>query len=306
MSSPPDISVCMVALNVRDFIRDCLHSLHQASSSLSIEVIIVDNHSTDGTLEILKSEFLSGDSPLPVRLVENSQNEGFVRPTNQGMRLAAGRYLLWLNPDTIIHPGALDQLVEFMESHPDVGICGPKVLNRDGSMQKPCRRGVSRPWATFSYFSGLSRLFPKSKLFGGYLLNYMDEDATHEVDGVSGSCMFIRRAVVDQIGYVDEQFFAYQDDADYCFQAQKAGWKIYYVPTARITHFGGQGGSRAQPYRSIYEWHRSYYLYYRKNLSADYFFLFNWLYYSIMLFKLMLALLTNALRKEKYAGPRRG
>ena len=306
MSSPPDISVCMVALNVRDFIRDCLHSLRQSSSGLSIEVIIVDNHSTDGTLEILKSEFLSGDSPLPVRLVENSQNEGFVRPTNQGMRLAAGRYLLWLNPDTIIHPGALDQLVDFMESHPDVGICGPKVLNRDGSMQKPCRRGVSRPWATFSYFSGLSRLFPKSKLFGGYLLNYMDEDATHEVDGVSGSCMFIRRAVVDQIGYVDEQFFAYQDDADYCFQAQKAGWKIYYVPTARITHFGGQGGSRAQPYRSIYEWHRSYYLYYRKNLSADYFFLFNWLYYSIMLFKLILALLTNALRKEKYAGPRRG
>ena len=306
MSSPPDISVCMVALNVRDFIRDCLHSLHQASSSLSIEVIIVDNHSTDGTLEILRSEFLSETSSLPVRLVENSQNEGFVRPTNQGMRLAAGRYLLWLNPDTIIHPGALDQLVDFMENHPDVGICGPKVLNRDGSMQKPCRRGVSRPWATFSYFSGLSRLFPKSKLFGGYLLNYMDEDATHEVDGVSGSCMFIRRAVVDQIGYVDEQFFAYQDDADYCFQAQKAGWKIYYVPTARITHFGGQGGSRAQPYRSIYEWHRSYYLYYRKNLSADYFFLFNWLYYSIMLFKLMLALLTNALRKEKYAGPRRG
>ena len=306
MSSPPDISVCMVALNVRDFIRDCLHSLHQASSSLSIEVIIVDNHSTDGTLEILRSEFLSETSSLPVRLVENSQNEGFVRPTNQGMRLAAGRYLLWLNPDTIIHPGALDQLVEFMESHPDVGICGPKVLNRDGSMQKPCRRGVSRPWATFSYFSGLSRLFPNSKLFGGYLLNYMDEDATHEVDGVSGSCMFIRRAVLDQIGYVDEQFFAYQDDADYCFQAQKAGWKIYYVPTARITHFGGQGGSRAQPYRSIYEWHRSYYLYYRKNLSADYFFLFNWLYYSIMLFKLMLALLTNALRKEKYAGPRRG
>jgi len=118
--------------------------------------------------------------------------------------------------------------------------------------------------------------------------------------------MLVRREVLDQIGYVDEQFFAYQDDADYCFQAQKAGWEIFYVPTAQITHFGGQGGSRSQPYRSIYEWHRSYYLYYRKNLAADYFFLFNWLYYSIMLIKLAMALLINVFRKEKYIGPKRG
>ncbi|HNT26391.1 MAG TPA: glycosyltransferase family 2 protein [Anaerolineales bacterium] len=301
MSTTPDISACMVTLNVSGYIRDCLQSLIETSQGLSLEIIVVDNHSTDGTVEILKSEYAS-----QVRLVENSQNEGFVRPTNQAMRLSGGRYLLWLNPDTIIHPGALQSLVAFMENHPQVGICGPKVLNRDGTMQKPCRRGVSRPWATFSYFSGLWKLFPKSKLFGGYLLNYLDEDATHACDGVSGSCMLVRREVLDQIGYVDEQFFAYQDDADYCFQAQKAGWEIFYVPTAQITHFGGQGGSRSQPYRSIYEWHRSYYLYYRKNLAADYFFLFNWLYYSIMLIKLAMALLINVFRKEKYIGPKRG
>ncbi len=301
MSTTPDISVCMVTLNASGYIRDCLHSLAETSQGLSLEIIVVDNHSTDGTLEILKSEFSD-----QIHLLENRQNEGFVRPTNQGMRLSSGRYLLWLNPDTIIHPGALQNLVAFMEAHPQVGICGPKVLNRDGTMQKPCRRGVSRPWATFSYFSGISRLFPKSKLFGGYLLNYLDEDATHACDGVSGSCMLVRQEVVKQIGYVDEQFFAYQDDADYCFQAQKAGWLIYYVPTAQITHFGGRGGSRAQPFRSIYEWHRSYYLYYRKNLAADYFFLFNWLYYSIMLVKLVFSLLINVFRKEKYIGPKRG
>lgn len=189
-----------------------------------------------------------------------------------------------------------------MESQPEVGICGPKVLNTDDTLQKPCRRGESRPWAVFTYFLGLSSLFPKSKLFGEYLMNYKDEDETHEVAGVSGSCMLIRREVINQIGYLDERFFAYQEDADYCFQARRSGWKICYVPTARITHYGGQGGSRVQPYRSIYEWHRSYWLYYRKNLAGDYFFLFNWLYYLAMLVKLAITLFANLVRKEKSAG----
>ena len=138
--------------------------------------------------------------------------------------------MLLLNPDTIVLPGAFNELVAYLESHPEVGICGPKVLNRDGTLQKACQRGVSRPWAAFSYFSGLSALFPHSKFFGGYLLNYLDEDEIHEVDGISGSCMLIRRQVIEQIGYLDERFFAYQEDADYCFQAKKAGWKVVYLP----------------------------------------------------------------------------
>ena len=149
------------------------------------------------------------------------------------------------------------------------------------------------------------KLFLHSKLFGGYLLNYLDENEINEVDGISGSCMLIRRQVIEQIGYLDERFFAYQEDADYCFQAKKAGWKVVYLPTAQITHFGGQGGSRAQPYRSIFQWHRSYYLYYRKNLAKDYFFLFSWFYYILMGLKLALARGTNAFRSDKYAGQRR-
>jgi GT2 family glycosyltransferase len=230
---------------------------------------------------------------------------GFAHPINQAIQVSQGQFLLLLNPDTVVLPGALNQLVAYQAAHPEVGICGPKVLNRDGTLQKACRRGVSRPWAAFSYFAGLSRLFPKSKFFGGYLLNYLPEDELHEVDGISGSCMLIRRQVVQQIGCLDERFFAYQEDADYCFQAKKAGWKVVYYPAAQIIHFGGQGGSRAQPYRSIYEWHRSYYLYYRKNLARDYFFLFNYFYYFLMGVKLVLALITNALRSNKFAGPRR-
>jgi GT2 family glycosyltransferase len=318
-----DLSICIATLNACNYLRDCLRSIFEQSSylqwvdadslpllkssdqssisqgKLNFELIIIDNSSTDGTIQMLQKDYPH------VMLVQNARNEGFSRPINQALRLSSGGYLLVLNPDTIILPGALNELVEYLNSHPDVGICGPKVLNRDGSLQKACRRGVSRPWAAFCYFSGLSSLFPKSRFFGGYLLNYMDEDLTHEVDGISGSCMLIRRKVIDQVGYFDERFFAYQEDADYCFQVKKAGWKIMYHPKSQIYHFGGQGGSRVQPYRSIYEWHRSYYLYYRKNLAMDYFFLFNWLYYSLMGIKLIVSLIANGLRKEKFAGPRR-
>ena len=117
--------------------------------------------------------------------------------------------------------------------------------------------------------------------------------------------MLIRRQVIEGVGLFDERFFAYQEDADYCFQVNQAGWKVVYLPAAHIIHFGGQGGSRVQPFRSILAWHRSYYLYYRKNLAKDYFFLFNWFYYFLMGLKLVFALLANLFRSEKYAGPRR-
>ena len=288
-------SICIVTYKVRDLLRDCLNSLAEATR-LDYEVIVVDNGSQDGVVEMLHSEYPS------VEVIENEQNLGFTRPTNQAMRLSRGKYLILLNPDTLVQPEALDTLVTFMQDHPEVGICGPKVLNRDGSLQKPCRRGESRPWAVFTYFSGLSSLFPKSKLFGEYLMNYMDEDQAHPVAGVSGSCMLVRRETLNQIGYMDERFFAYQEDADYCYRARQAGWQIYYLPQARIIHYGGMGGSRVQPYRSIYEWHRSYFLFYRKNYARDYFFLFNGLYYAAMLFKLIASLLANFLRQDKYAG----
>lgn len=294
-----DVSFCIVSLNARDLLRDCLNSIRKNVQRVSYELVVLDNASVDGTYEMLEKEFPEA------RLLKTAENEGFTRPTNKTMRQGSGRYLVLLNPDTLILPGAIDGLVEFMETHPQVGICGPKVLNRDGTFQMQCRRGVSRPMAVFGYFSGLWKVFPHSKLLGGYLMNYLDENDVHEVDGVSGSCMLIRREVVEQIGYLDERFFAYQEDADYCLQAQKAGWKVFFVPTFQIIHYGGQGGSKAQPYRTIYEWHRSYFLYYRKNLAGDYFFLFNWLYYMAMLAKLAGSLLVNFFRKEKYTGARK-
>jgi GT2 family glycosyltransferase len=293
-----ELSVCIVTYKARDLLRDCLGSLYE-NTQREFEVIVVDNGSNDGVAEMLAQEFPA------VRLIQNTANRGYTAPMNQALQAGSGRYLVQLNPDTLILPSGLDRLIEFMESHPQVGICGPKVLNRDLSLQKPCRRGESRPWAVFTYFTGLARLFPSSRWFGEYLMSYMPEDQAHPVAGVAGSCMLIRREVVDAIGYLDERYFAYQEDADYCFRARQAGWQIYYVPQAQIIHYGSLGGSRVQPYRSIYEWHRSYFLYYRKNLSRDYFFLFNWLYYFLMLVKLVLTLIANAIRKEKFAGSRK-
>jgi GT2 family glycosyltransferase len=293
-----DISVCIVNYQARDYLAECIRSITKHTEA-NFEIIVVDNGSQDGTIQMLQQDFPD------VKLIANDTNQGFTRPMNQALKAGNGRYLLQLNPDTLVMPAALDYLIDFLKTHPEVGICGPKVLNRDGSLQKPCRRGESTPWAAITYFFGLAKLFPQSKTFGQYLMSYMDENETHPVAGVSGSCMLIRRAVVEQIGYLDEDFFAYQEDADYCFRARQAGWRVFYYPEAQVIHYGGKGGSRVQPFRSIYEWHRSYYLYYHKNLAKNYFFLFNWIYYLAMALKLGLSLVANLFRKEKIVGSRK-
>lgn len=293
------MTVCIVTYETREYLKECLESLFANAHPEGMEVIVVDNASRDGTAGLVAKEYPQ------VRFHENQANAGYSRPMNQALRMGSGRFLLQLNPDTHILPGALDRLVALMEAHPEIGICGPKVLNRDRSFQQHCRRGDPRPWAVISYFLGLNRVFPKSRFFGGYLLNYLDEDQPGEVENVSGSCMLIRREVLEQIGFLDEAMYAYQEDSDLCFRARRAGWRIYFLPEAQIIHYGGQGGSRVEPYRSIIEWHRSYWLYYRKHLAKDYFFLFNWFYYLLMLAKLGVALLINLVRREKFAGPSR-
>lgn len=292
----PDISICIVNLNAKDYLKNCLESIPKAANNLTWEIILVDNGSTDGSVSMIREEFPH------VVLIPNSENLGYTRPMNQALQNAKGRYLIQLNPDTIPKKNAFLQLFNFMENNPSAGICTPKVLNRDGSIQYQCRRSAARPWDTITYFSGLSRLFPKSPFFAKYLMTYLPDDEIAEVEAVSGSCMFIRREVIHQIGYLDEQFFAYQEDADFCFRARKAGWKIFYVPSAEIIHFGGQGGSKVQPYRAIYEWHRSYYLYYRKHLASDYLFLINWLMYLAMGVKLTVSLLRAFFSRNKIVG----
>jgi len=298
--SVPDISFCIVTYQAKDYLKACLDSIENCKIPLNYEIIVVDNSSTDGTQTMLETNFPQ------VRIVQNAGNMGYTVPMNQAMRLGSGAYLIQLNPDTIVKENSIEILIDFMQNHPGVGVCGPKVLNSDGSLQKQCRRGEPKPLAVIGYFFKLGKIFPENRSLNEYLLAYLPEDQTSAVAGVAGSCMLIRRSVIDQIGYLDEQFFAYQEDADFCRRARQAGWEGYYVPSAEIIHYGGQGGTRVQPFRSILAWHTSYYIYYRKHLAKDYPFYFNWFYYLLIAGKLGISLLVNLFRRERFAGPRRG
>ena len=294
-----DLGICILTLKSKEKVLACLTSLFKNTHEIDLDVIVVDNHSQDGTVEAIRSQFPN------VRLLVNEANLGYSKAVNQGLKALDARYYVLLNPDTIVLDQAFNHLVKFMDENPEVGICSPKVLNRDGSVQYQARRGEARPWHVVSYFLGLPRLFPKDPRFSGYLLTHLDNDKVTEVHGVSGSCMMIRKTVIDQVGYLDERYFAYQEDADYCFQARLAGWKIYYVPQAEVIHYGGQGGSSINPYFSSYHWHRSYFLYYQKNLAKDYPFWFHPFYYLAMLLKLLIALIGLIFGKEKVVGTRK-
>jgi GT2 family glycosyltransferase len=267
--------------------------------SLQFEIFVVDNGSSDATIQMLTEDFPQ------VNLIKNESNFGYTKAMNMGLKLCQGNYLVQLNPDVIIYPDTFQKIVAFLDQNKDVGICTPKVINSDGTLQKQCHRSFARPWDVISYFLGLDRLFPKSKFFGRYLFTYLPEDQIADVQAVSGSCMVIRDSVIQEIGYLDEQFFAYQEDTDFCFRANKANWRVVYFPQSIVKHFGGKGGSLEQPYKAISAWHKSYFLYYKKHLAKDYFFLVNWFMYIAMGIKLFLGYLRLMIKSEKVIGSKK-
>jgi GT2 family glycosyltransferase len=294
-----DLGICILTRSSQDVIVDCLTSLYEQTKKLDMEIVVVDNDSQDDTVEEIRLGFPS------VKLILNPENFGYARAVNQGLAALDARYYVLLNPDAIVLDNALERLAAFMDENPQAGICVPKVLNADGTLQYQCRRGEARPGEVFSYFLGLDRLFPNDPRFNGYLLRHLDNDAVNEVKAVSGSCMFIRREVIMQIGGLDELYFAYQEDTDYCLEARAAGWKVYYVPLAQVIHLGGRGGSAVNPYFGVYHWHRSYFLYYRKRLAKDYPFWFHPLYYLVMFARMLVNFTAVFLSHEKRVGTRK-
>lgn len=285
-----ELSICILTLNSVEYLRKCLKSIQQFPPDGGYEILVADNGSNDGTVTMLQDEYPA------VKIILNKENLGFTKPNNQMLRQAKGNFLLLLNPDTLLTEDCFNPQLDFLKANPDVGISIPKVLNADGSFQKQSRRGEATPIEVIGYFFKLGKLFPKNKPLNGYLVSWLPENEVAEVKAVSGSCMFIRRETWEQVGDFDERFFAYQEDSDYCRRARQKGWKIMYVPISHIIHYGGEGGSKAQPIKSIYQWHRSYFLYYRKHFAKGHFFLFNWFYYLLMAAKLALALLINLFR----------
>lgn len=257
-----DLSIIIVNYNVKEFLQNLLHSIKKATQSLQTEIIIIDNASDDGSVEFLREKFPE------VKVIANNKNLGFGKANNLGLKIASGKYLLMLNPDTIVAEDTFTKMISFFENNPSVGLAGCKILNPDGTLQLACRRSFPGPWTSFCKVTGLSNLFPNSRLFAKYNLTYLDENQTYEVDAISGSFMMMRKEVYEKIGGFDEQFFMYGEDLDLAYRVQKEGYKVYYFHETQIIHYKGESTKRS----SLDEtkvFHNAMHLFVKKHLSSS-------------------------------------
>ncbi|MXW64701.1 MAG: glycosyltransferase [Bacteroidetes bacterium SB0662_bin_6] len=235
-----DLSVVIVNYNVREFLEQALRSVFRAQADLNMEVFVVDNNSVDGSPAMVHTHFPE------VHLIANPDNAGFSAANNQAIRKARGRYVLVLNPDTIVQENTLVTLVRFLDEHPDAGAAGCKILHPDGTFALESRRAFPTPRVAFFRMIGLAALFPRSAVFGRYNMTHLPENETAEVDALSGSCMMLRRAALAEAGLFDEEFFMYGEDIDLCYRIQQARWKIYYTPETEIIHYKGQSTRKGE------------------------------------------------------------
>ena len=257
------LSIIIVNYNAGHYLENCLKSVYAETKQIPFDIWIVDNNSKDASVSMIRSNF-----PL-VNLVENKENTGFARANNDAISKCAGDYILLLNPDTLIMENAIEKMVKFMDENPQTGIAGCKVLNEDGTLQLACRRSIPAPGVAFFRLTGLSRLFPNSKGMAKYNLTYLNPDEANEVDAVSGAFLMIRRQVVDKIGKLDERFFMYGEELDWCLRTKKAGWKVMYYPDAEIIHYKGEC-SKSNCRKAAFEFYRSMYLFHKKHFADNY------------------------------------
>lgn len=270
-----DLSIIIVNWNTRELLAGCLESIasHQMSlvegdaelriyrQSLAIEIFVVDNASTDGSLAMVRKRFPQ------VRLIENHENVGFARANNQAIRVSQAcpepsrrsRYVLLLNSDTQVYPGALETMVQFMEEHPQAGGCGPQLLNADGSLQVSCHP-ILTPEREFWRLLFLDRLWRRAT----YVQQGWDQQAPRQVEVIKGACLLVRRASLEQVGLLDEQYFMYTEEMDLCYRLAQAGWQLWWVPQATVKHFGEASSNQiaeamyVQLYRSKVQFYRKF------------------------------------------------
>lgn len=228
------LSIIFVNYNVKYFIEQAIYAVKNAVKNTTAEIIVVDNNSADGSVEMLQSKFPE------VILIANKDNKGFSTANNQGIKVAQGEYILLLNPDTVVQEDTFEKTIAFMNAHADAGALGVKMLDGKGNFLPESKRGLPTPMVAFYKTFGLSSLFPKSKTFNRYHLGYLDENETHEVEVLAGAFMLLRKTVLDKIGWLDEDFFMYGEDIDLSYRVTKAGYKNYYFADTRIIHYKGE------------------------------------------------------------------
>ncbi len=283
-----DISVIIVNYNVKELLEQCINSIFSASTKLDVEVIIVDNNSFDGSVQYIKEKF-PGNPRL--KIIESPVNMGFAKANNLGAREAEGEYLLILNPDTILQEDTLDKSLEFYKSVKDIGALTCKLILPNGKLDLACRRSFPTPSVAVYRILGLSRIFPKSKLFGKYNLTYLDENETYEVDAIVGAFMLIKKDVYEKVEGFDEDYFMYGEDLDLCFRIKKAGYRIFYYPKTSIIHYKGESTKKSS-ISYVNNFYGAMQVFVKKNLNTS-FWLMNLLIRMTILYRALLSYITR-------------
>ncbi|NDJ78676.1 MAG: glycosyltransferase family 2 protein [Chloroflexi bacterium] len=261
-----DLGIVIVNWNTRDLLRDCLQSIEDSQGDFTRRVVVVDNASSDGSATMVQREFPD------VTVIFNPTNDGFSLANNLGLRLLGlerecdgktPRYALILNPDTVLPPTALADMLAYMDADEGIGVAGPKLVLENGSLDLACRRSFPTPEISFYRMVGLSKLFPRSRRFGRYNLTYLDPDVETEVDAVVGAFMLVRREAIQRVGLFDETFWMYGEDLDWAYRIKQAGWTVMYNPRVAVTHV--KRAASRQSRRAQYEFYRAMLIFYRKH-----------------------------------------
>lgn len=293
MRDQPDLSIIIVNYEAKEFLKDCFDSIYNSITDLRVEIWLVDNSLKDNSLTWVRENYPE------VKLIGNEWNLGFSRASNQGIKKSKGRYLLLLNPDTKIVKGKLEDVLKFMDENPEIGICGPKMIDDEGKLLYSCRSFPNYFTSISSSQSLLNRLLPRNPLSQKYLQKDLDRSMIAEVDWVSGSCLFARRKMLEQIGLLDESFFMFCEDVDLCLRAKKNGWKVFYFPFLTVIHSIGGSTSR-NPLRAKLEHHRSMYYFFKKHYRPNP--ILRFLIYCGLLFRLLLQSFIFILSKSSKKG----
>jgi len=272
----PDLCIVIVNYNTRERLRDCLRALFASQAAGHVAVRVVDNASSDGSADMLRAEFPQ------VELIANRENRGYAAANNLALRGCDASYALLLNPDTLLPPDALAKAIQFFDAHPDAGVVGPKLVRPDGSLDLACRRSFPTPEISFYRMVGLSFLFPQSRRFGRYNMTYLDPDQTAQVDSVVGAFMMVRGEILKQVGLLDEQFFMYAEDLDWCKRIKEAvnprtghRWQVWYYPAISVLHVKRASSSHSA--RAQRAFNDTMLQFYRKHYAASTPFWLDWL-----------------------------
>ncbi len=300
-----DLSVVILNYKSKDFLKKCLTSLEKACKHLkkngfTYEVIVVENASGDDLKPLKKQKKL-----VTFKLIENKKNLGFSKGNNIGIKASKGRYVLLLNPDTVVEENTLTGMIKFMDNNPNVGLSTCYVeLVKTGEIDWASHRGFPTPWASFTYYSKLSKIFPKTKLFGQYHQTWKDLNTIHEIDSPVGAFYLIRRRVLNQVGLLDEDYFMYAEDLDLAFRIKKAGYKVMYNPKFKIYHYKGvssgikkhtlKDSKNTLKNRKIITsyFYDTMIIFYKKHYAKKYPFFINWLVYFGIFLKKQISLRT--------------